>query len=337
MDDHAGGVDHAAQRRPLRAGEALARAGEEVGVVLRARPQLRAPLLDRGPRRRDRRGCAARRAPSPAADRREGPKTGHRGEGYAALGRVRRGGVTDLCRVCGGSRRTAAGEGGCPGWSRISSISRAGPAAVVARIAAWDAISVDRRVAEGARDRRNAARGADRSVSPAGQHGVVTSAQLVAAGWSRDVIARSRARLAGCGASIAASTSSARSRRPHTARDGGRARHRPGVAVAHYPAAVLWDCAHRARARCTSRRRPARAAAPASPSTEPPCTPRTSPDATASPSPPPPEPSSTSPPPTPPPRPRARRQRGAACSAASARIPSMSSSAVTPRTEERQH
>ncbi len=115
MDDHAGGVDHAAERGPLRAGEPLARAGEEVGVVLRPRSQLLAALVDRGPGRRDGEGVRRVEILRQLADRREGPKTGHRGEGYAPVGRLRRGGVTDLCRVCGGSRRTAAGEGGCSG------------------------------------------------------------------------------------------------------------------------------------------------------------------------------------------------------------------------------
>ena len=53
MDDHAGGVEHPAQRRLLGAREALARAGDEVGLVVRARPQLRAPLVDHRARRGD--------------------------------------------------------------------------------------------------------------------------------------------------------------------------------------------------------------------------------------------------------------------------------------------
>ena len=86
MDDHAGGVDHAAERGLLRAGETLARAGEEVGVVLRPGFELLAALVDGGPGRRDGEGVRRVEILRQLTDRRKGPKTGHRGEGYAALG-----------------------------------------------------------------------------------------------------------------------------------------------------------------------------------------------------------------------------------------------------------
>jgi hypothetical protein len=109
VDDHAGGVDHAAQRRLLRAGEALARTGHEIRIVLRARLELLAPLLDRGSRRRDGQRVRCVEFLRELADRREGPKTGHRGEGYAALGQV-------SSRGCDGSVPSLLREPANGGW-----------------------------------------------------------------------------------------------------------------------------------------------------------------------------------------------------------------------------
>jgi hypothetical protein len=71
VHDHAGGVEHAPQRRPLAAREALVRAGDEVGLAPGAGPQLLPALLDRGPRRRDRQRVGRIELGRQAVDRRQ--------------------------------------------------------------------------------------------------------------------------------------------------------------------------------------------------------------------------------------------------------------------------
>ena len=146
------------------------------------------------------------------------------------------------------------------------------------------------------------------SRSPGGQHGVMTSAQLVAAGG----VARIRS---GSGSRAGWLRSLHRGvylvgplEAPHTA--AMAAVLATGGVISHYPAAVLWDWRppregpihvtlptgghNRARHRRPPRQR---------------CTPPTSPAATASPSPPPPGRSSTSPRPNPPPSSTGRSTR----------------------------
>ena len=67
------------------------------------------PLVDRGPRRGDREGVRRVEILRQLADRREGPQTGHRGEGYAA---VRQG----SSRGCAGSVPSLRREPANGGW-----------------------------------------------------------------------------------------------------------------------------------------------------------------------------------------------------------------------------
>ena len=238
--------------------------------------------------------------------------------------------MTDLCRVCGGSRRTAAGEGGCSGWQPSFVHSRrspGGPESHVTRLwgrvsATFEALMV-LEVAETRPDPRG--RGA---AARARDHRPATRGRME--------LRRDRgpyARVGGCGACTSGVYLVGPLETPHTAAMAAVLA-TDGI-VSSLPSRRSLGLAPTTRGP-DARDRRARAAAPASPSTGQRCTPPTSAAATASPSPPPPGPSSTSPPPNPPPNWNAHSTRRAS-SAASARIPSMSSSAVTRGTEERQH
>ena len=187
MDDHAGRVEHAAAATAARAraSRSRARATRSASTAAPARSSARRSSITA----RAAATASACGASSSAASRSTDGKVAqavHRGEGYA--GRVVCGSA--LCRVCGGRRRTAAGEGGCsdgdgvsfrlePGFRRWGTLCR------------WERQFVPRTLAEGVERNEMPVERGDRAVlaMAARQHACITSAQLVDAGLGRHAIA----------------------------------------------------------------------------------------------------------------------------------------------------